>query len=92
MPLLPAKQGVFTLHNVIPCGKTGRFGAVVYHNPRLQQRGMTKAHFRHSEAQSAVGIRNSSAENFHKSAEITGFENGLPRQSADWLAMTGFGK
>ena len=56
-PLLPAKQGVFALHNVIPCGKTGRFGAVVYHNLRLQQRRMTKAHFRHSEARSAVGIR-----------------------------------
>lgn len=42
-PLLPAKQGVFALHNVIPCGKTGRFGAVVYHNPRLRYRGMTKA-------------------------------------------------
>ena len=37
-----------------------------------------------------VGIRNLLAENLRKSAGIVHFGNGLPRQSADWLAMTCF--
>ena len=37
-----------------------------------------------------VGIRNLLAGNLRKSAEIMRFRNGLPRQSTDWLAMTGF--
>ena len=37
-----------------------------------------------------VGIRNLLAGNLRKSAGIMRFGNGLPRQSADWLAMTGF--
>ena len=37
-----------------------------------------------------VGIRNLLAGNLRKSAGIMHFGNGLPRQSADWLAMTGF--
>ena len=37
-----------------------------------------------------VGIRNLLAGNLRKSAGIMRFRNGLPRQSADWLAMTGF--
>ena len=37
-----------------------------------------------------VGIRNLLAENLRKSAGIMRFGNGLPRQSADWLAMAGF--
>ena len=36
-----------------------------------------------------VGIRNLLAWNLRKSAGIMHFGNGLPRQSADWLAMTG---
>ena len=37
-----------------------------------------------------VGIRILLAGNLRKSAGIMRFRNGLPRQSADWLAMTGF--
>ena len=37
-----------------------------------------------------VGIRNLLAGNLRKSAGIMRFGNGLPRQSADWLAMTCF--
>ena len=37
-----------------------------------------------------VGIRSLLAGNLRKSAGIMRFRNGLPRQSADWLAMTGF--
>ena len=37
-----------------------------------------------------VGIRNLLAGNLRKSAGIMRFGNGLPRQSADWLATTGF--
>ena len=37
-----------------------------------------------------VGIRNLLAGNPRKSAGIMHFGNGLPRQSSDWLAMTGF--
>ena len=37
-----------------------------------------------------VGIRNLLAGNLRKSAGIMRFGNGLPRQPADWLAMTGF--
>ena len=37
-----------------------------------------------------VGIRNLLAGNLRKSAGIMRFGSGLPRQSADWLAMTGF--
>ena len=37
-----------------------------------------------------VGIRNLLAGNLRKSVGIMRFGNGLPRQSADWLAMTGF--
>ena len=37
-----------------------------------------------------VGIRNLLAGNLRKSAGIMRFGNGLPRQSADWLAMTDF--
>ena len=36
-----------------------------------------------------VGIRKLLAGNLRKSAEIMRFGNGLPRQSADWLGMTG---
>ena len=37
-----------------------------------------------------VGIRNLLAGNLRKSAGIMRFGNGLPRQCAHWLAMTGF--
>ena len=37
-----------------------------------------------------VGIRNLLAGNLWKSAGIMRFGNGLPRQSSDWLAMTGY--
>ena len=37
-----------------------------------------------------MGIRNLLAENLQNSVRIIRFGNGLPRQSADWLAMTGF--
>ena len=37
-----------------------------------------------------VGIRDLLAGNLRNSAGIMRFGNGLPRQSADWLAMTGF--
>ena len=37
-----------------------------------------------------VGIRNLLAVNLRKSAGIMRFGNGLPRQCAHWLAMTGF--
>ena len=37
-----------------------------------------------------VGIRNLSAGNLRKSAGVMRFGNGLPRQCAPWLAMTGF--
>ena len=41
-------------------------------------------------ARSDVGIRNLLVANSRKSVKIVRFGNGLPRQSADWLAMTGF--
>ena len=41
-------------------------------------------------ARSDVGIRNLLVANSQKSAKIVRFWNRLPRQSADWLAMTGF--
>ena len=41
-------------------------------------------------ARSDVGIRNLLVANSHKSVKIVRFWNRLPRQSADWLAMTGF--
>ena len=41
-------------------------------------------------ARSDVGIRNLLVANPQKSAKIVRFGNSLPRQSADWLAMTGF--
>ncbi len=37
-----------------------------------------------------VGIRNLLAGNLRKSAGLMRLGNGLPRQSADWLAMTGY--
>ena len=37
-----------------------------------------------------VGIRNLLVTNSQKSVKIVRFGNGLPRRSADWLAMTGF--
>ena len=41
-------------------------------------------------ARSDVGIRNLLVANSQKSVKIVRFGNRLPRQSADWLAMTGF--
>ena len=41
-------------------------------------------------ARSDVGIRNLLVVNSQKSVKIVRFGNRLPRQSADWLAMTGF--
>ena len=41
-------------------------------------------------ARSNVGIRNLLVANSQKSVKIVRFGNRLPRQSADWLAMTGF--
>ena len=41
-------------------------------------------------ARSDVGIRNLLVANSQKNAKIVRFGNRLPRQSADWLAMTGF--
>ena len=37
-----------------------------------------------------MGIRTLLVANSQKSAKIVRFGNRLPRQSADWLAMTGF--
>ena len=37
-----------------------------------------------------MGNRNLLAANLRKNVRISRFGNGLPRQSADWLAMTGF--
>ena len=39
---------------------------------------------------SNVGIRKLLVANSQKSVKIVRFSNRLPRQSADWLAMTGF--
>ena len=44
----------------------------------------------HSKEQSDVGIHNLLVANSQKSVKIVRFGNRLPRQSADWLAMTGF--
>ncbi len=41
-------------------------------------------------ARSDVGIHNLLVANSQKSVKIVRFGNRLPRQSADWLAMTGF--
>ena len=41
-------------------------------------------------ARSDVGIRNLLVANSQKRVRSVRFGNGLPRQSADWLAMTGF--
>ena len=52
-----------------------------------------KSHPCHSEPVTdvtGVGIRNLLAGNLRKSAGIMRFGNGLPRQCAHWLAMTGF--
>ena len=37
-----------------------------------------------------MGIRNLLTTDLHENAQVVYFRNGLPRQSADWLAMTGF--
>ena len=44
----------------------------------------------HSEERSDVGIRIFLGRNLRKNAEFMRFGNGLPRQCAHWLAMTGF--
>ena len=60
--------------------------------PASAQR-VDKPHPCHSEPVTdvtGVGIRNLLAGNLRKSAGIMRFGNGLPRQSAHWLAMTDF--